>query len=349
MSDSSKSGSLRLLATLAALFACWVARDLLVPVMLAMFLALIANPMVTRLHTWWIPRWLGALAVVFGRLAAGVFMASLLVGPASDWIKQAPTQLRHLAPKLKSLTRQVEQANKTAASIVKATGASAPTAAAAAADQPRPPNLWTLLGATPRALASALATLLLAYFFLLYGEDLQKRAIERLPDAERQRVAGDILETIEADLSRYVLTISLINLVLGLLLCAALWALGLSLPDALLWGSVAALLNYIPYVGPLTGVIALALVGVVAFDAPGKMILPPLIYLALHVLESQVVTPIILGRRLAISPLVMLLWLMLWGWLWGVAGLLLAVPMLACVKIAADRIEGWRDWARLIG
>ena len=88
---------------------------------------------------------------------------------------------------------------------------------------------------------------------------------------------------------------------------------------------------------------------VVAFDDPGKMILPPLIYLGLHVLESQVATPNILGRRLSISPLVMLLWLMLWGWLWGVAGLLLAVPMLACVKITADRVERWHGWARLIG
>ena len=342
-------GSLRLLATLAALFVCWIAGDLIVTILLALLLALLANPIVTLLRKLWIPRWLGAIAVLLGGIASVVLVASLLIGPASDWVKQAPTQLRHLAPKLRTLTRQVDQANKTAASIVKATGAAVPPATVTVSDQPTPPNLWSLLASTPRRLASALATILLAFSFLVYGGALQQNAIERLPREEHRRLAQDILEAIETDLSRYVITISLINIVLGLLLMATLWWLGLAFTDALLWGTVAALLNYIPYVGPLTGVVAMALVGVVAFDDPGKMILPPLIYLGLHVLESQVATPNILGRRLAISPLVMLLWLMLWGWLWGVAGLLLAVPMLACVKITADRVERWHGWARLIG
>jgi predicted PurR-regulated permease PerM len=92
----------------------------------------------------------------------------------------------------------------------------------------------------------------------------------------------------------------------------------------------------------------LALVGVVAFDAPGKMIVPPAVYLGLHVLESQLVTPAVLGRRMSVSPLIVLLWLMLWGWLWGVAGLLLAVPMLTSCKIVAERVERWQGWAKAI-
>ena len=124
-------GAVRLLALLFSLAACWLARDLLVPIMLGMLLALLANPMVTRLTRIWIPRWLGALVVVLGGLALAVSLASLLVGPASDWVKQAPTELRQLAPKLKKLTKQVEQANKAAASIVSAAGA-APTANAVA-------------------------------------------------------------------------------------------------------------------------------------------------------------------------------------------------------------------------
>ena len=92
----------------------------------------------------------------------------------------------------------------------------------------------------------------------------------------------------------------------------------------------------------------MVLVGVVAFDEPWHMAGPSLIYLFLHGIESQVVTPIVLGRRMAISPLVMLLWLMLWGFLWGIAGLLLAVPMLASLKIVAERVEGWQGWASLI-
>ncbi|MCX7042276.1 MAG: AI-2E family transporter [Gammaproteobacteria bacterium] len=341
-------GAVRLIAVILSLAACWLARDLLVPVMLAMMLALLGNPMVSRLARMWVPRWLGSLVVVVGGLVLAVWLSSLLISPATDWMKQAPTQLRELAPKLKKLTKQVEQANKAAASIVNATGAAAPPSAVSDAEKPRPPNLWTLISSAPRILASVLAVALLAYFFLVYGQGLQRHAIARLQGANQKQVTIEILRTIEADLSRYVLTISAINFTLGLILTGGLVWMGLDWSDALLWGTLAALFNFVPYVGPLTGVIVLGVVGVVAFDAPAQMIVPPALYLGLHVIESQFVTPIILGRRMAISPLVMLLWLMLWGFLWGIAGLLLAVPMLASLKIVAERVEGWQGWAKVI-
>jgi predicted PurR-regulated permease PerM len=338
----------RLIALIVSLAACWLASDLLIPVMLAMLLALLANPLVTRLHRMWIPRWLGSLVVVVGGLALSVWLASLLIGPAADWVKQAPTELRQLAPKIKKITRQVEQANKAAASIVTAAGAAPVSASAAAEDKPKPLNLWSWVSAAPRMLASLLAVVLLAYFFLVYGQDLQRQAIARLPRARHKEITVEILRRIETDLSRYVLTISLINVCLGLVLTGALYWMGIDLEDALLWGTLAALLNFVPYVGPLSGVALLAVVGVVAFNEPARMLIPPALYLALHVTESQIVTPIVLGARMAISPLVMLLWLMLWGFLWGVAGLLLAVPMLASIKIVAERVPGWEPWAKLI-
>ena len=338
----------RLIALIVSLAACWLASALLIPVMLAMLLALLANPMVTRLRKVWIPRWLGSLVVVVGGLVMTVWLSSLLIGPAADWVKQAPTELRQLAPKVKKITRQVEQANKAAASIVTAAGATPAPASASSEDKPKAPNLWSLVSAAPRMLASLLAVVLLAYFFLVYGQDLQRQAIARLPADRHKQITVEILKRIETDLSTYVLTISVINVCLGMILTGALYWLGIDIEDALLWGTLAALLNFVPYVGPLSGVALLAVVGVVAFDQPGRMLIPPALYLALHVTESQIVTPIILGRRMAISPLVMLLWLMLWGFLWGVAGLLLAVPMLASIKIVAERVPGWEPWARLI-
>ena len=341
-------GAVRVIAVIFSLAACWLASDLLVPVMLAMMLALLGNPLVSRLARMWIPRWLGSLVVVLGGLVLAVWLSSLLISPATDWMKQAPNQLRELAPKLKKLTRQVEQANKAAASIVNATGAAAPTSVVSDAEKPRAPNLWTLISSAPRMLASVLAVSLLAYFFLVYGQGLQRHAIARLPGAQQKQVTIEILRTIETDLSRYVMTISVINFSLGLLLTGGLVWMGLDWSDALLWGTLAALFNFVPYVGPLSGVLLLGLVGVVAFDTPAQMLVPPSLYLGLHILESQFVTPIILGRRMSISPLVMLLWLMLWGFLWGIAGLLLAVPMLASLKIVAERVEGWQGWAKVI-
>jgi predicted PurR-regulated permease PerM len=342
-------GAVRFIALMTGLAACWLARDLLVPVMLAMMLALLGNPLVTRLTHLHVPRWLAALGVVLGGLVLAVWLSSLLISPASDWMKQAPTELRQLAPKIKQLTRQVDQANKAAASIVTATGA-APRAgsALAEAEKPRAPNLWSFISGAPRVIASVLAVVLLSFFFLVYGQHIQRNAIAGLPDQERKKLTIEILRRIEADLSQYVLTISLINILLGLILAGGLFWMGLDLADALLWGTMAALFNFVPYVGPLSGVVLLAVVGVVAFDKPAQMLVPPLLYLGLHVAESQFITPIILGRRMAISPLVMLLWLMLWGFLWGIAGLLLAVPMLASLKIVAERVEGWQHWAKLI-
>ncbi len=161
-----------------------------------------------------------------------------------------------------------------------------------------------------------------------------------LPTRQQKRFTADILRSIEREISRYVLTISVINVVLGLALAGALMLLGIALPEALLWGTVAALLNFAPYVGPLLGIALMLLMGFVQFRDPLTAFLPALCYLALHTLEGQLVTPVVLGRSMAISPLMLILALMLFGWLWGMVGLLLAVPLLVCVKLVLTRLDG---------
>ena len=207
---------------------------------------------------------------------------------------------------------------------------------------------WKSLTATPRMLASILAVVLLTYFFMVFGENLQRNAIALLPTRQRKKITVGILQAIEREISRYVLTITLINTALGLILAGALYWLGVELPEALLWGTIAALLNFAPYVGPLAGVLLMLLMGFITYDEVGPSLLPAAIYLGLHTLEGQFITPIILGRRMALSPLVLILALMLFGWLWGIIGLLLAVPLLVCVKLVLARIEGLEGWARLL-
>ena len=342
---------MHLLALIVVVAAAWAARDLVVPVLLALFLALIANPLVTRLGDWYVPRWIGALLVVFGGMVLAITLAVQLVAPASDWFQKAPHELRQIAPKLKAITRQVDAANKAAQSLVTAAG-TAPTRqereAALAQDKPKPPNLWTLLRAAPRMLALFGAVILLAYFFVVYGVGLQRNFIAKLPDRQRKRLTASIMQAMEMEISRYVLTITIINAILGVCVTAALWALDLTIGDALLWGAIAALLNYAPYVGSTIGVITFALVGVVAFDNPMKMLAPPAVYLGLQLLESEVITPMVVGRRWSISPLIILLWLLFCGWLWGIAGVLLAVPLLVCFKIVAQRVPGMEGWSAVI-
>jgi predicted PurR-regulated permease PerM len=123
--------------------------------------------------------------------------------------------------------------------------------------------------------------------------------------------------------------------------------LAVPLDEALLWGTMAALLNFAPYVGPLIGMVVMLAMGFLSYE-PWQSLAPAAIYLGLHALEGQLVTPIVLGRRMALSPLLLILALMVFGWLWGILGLLLAVPLLVCVKIVLSRIEGMEGWARLL-
>jgi predicted PurR-regulated permease PerM len=203
------------------------------------------------------------------------------------------------------------------------------------------------LTTTPRMLASVLAVVLLTFFFMVYGENLQRNAIALLHSRQQKKLTVEILQSVEGELSRYVLTISVINVIVGLVFAGSLYFLGFALPEALLWGTMAALLNYAPYVGPLIGIAVMLLIGLTEFDGV-EALLPAGIYLLLHTLEGQLVTPIVLGRRMRLSPLVLILGLMVFGSLWGIIGLLLAVPLLVCVKLILERTEGMDGWARLL-
>ncbi|MEP6908715.1 MAG: AI-2E family transporter [Pseudoxanthomonas sp.] len=341
--------ALTVLAVLAVLAAAWLARDVLIPVFVAVFLAILSYPVVRGLKRLWIPTWLGAVFVVVGTVAGGVGLVSVLAKPAGHWIQDAPSQFHQLAPKFRTLTRQVDAANRAAVSIAQAAGASpSPGSKTVQVVQAPPPTAWSFLAAAPHTLLTILAVVLLWMFFLLYGERLQQRMIEVMPDRMRKHRMADILITIHTEVGRYVLTIAAINIVVAILVATALFFLGLKPNDAMLWGSLAGALNFVPFAGPLTMVIVLAMVGLLSFNDVGHILGAPAVFLGIHVLESQVVTPIVLGHRMALSPLVVLLWLLLWAWLWGVAGLLLAMPMLVAAKIICNRVDGLQGWARVM-
>lgn len=340
------STALVVLATLAIIYTLWLAQGLLLPILLAMFFALIGNPVLRGLRRIWIPRFVGALLVLVLGIAGAVLLGRQLVEPASEWMEQAPRELRLLAPKLKRMTQPMQDANEVAETFARAANNAPQRKVQVVSIQD--PDPWKSLTATPRMLASLLAVVLLTFFFMVYGENLQRNAIALLPTRQRKKLTVDILQAIEREISRYVLTISIINTLLGALLAGALHWLGVELPEALLWGTMAALLNFAPYVGPLLGVVLMLLMGFITWDEVGPSLLPAAIYLGLHTLEGQLITPIVLGRRMALSPLMLILALMLFGWLWGIIGLLLAVPLLVCVKLVLAKIEGMDGWARLL-
>jgi predicted PurR-regulated permease PerM len=341
------SGALVLLATLAAGFTLWAAQGLLLPVLLAMFFALVGNPIIRLLQRIYVPRFVSALLVLILGLAGTVALGQQLVVPASEWVRQVPSEMRDIAPKLRNLVKPVQEANKAAENIARAAGGEN-TAKPVQVVRTELNDPYKTLTATPRMIASVLAVVLLTFFFMVYGQSLQRNAIALLPGRQQKRLTVEILQSIEHEISRYVLTISIINALVGLAFAGALYWLGVPLDEALLWGTMAAILNFAPYVGPLIGILIMLLMGFVAFDDIWQSVLPAAIYLGLHTLEGQIVTPIVLGVRMALSPLVLILALMLFGWLWGIVGLLLAVPLLVCTKIVLSKLDGMEGWARLL-
>lgn len=341
------STALVILATLAVAYTVWAAQALILPILLAMFFALVGNPILRGLRRLWIPRVMGALLVIAVALSAGVLLGRQLVAPAGAWMQQVPKELRVLTPKLQRMAAPMQRANKAAETFARAAN-SAESSRRVQVVSIQDAEPWKKLTATPRLLASVLAVVLLTFFFMVYGENLQRNAIALLPTRQRKKLTVGIMQSIEREISRYALTISIINAFVGVLLAGALTWLGVDLQEALLWGTMAMLLNFAPFVGPLAGVMMMLLMGFITFDEVGPSLLPAAIYLVLHTLESQIVTPIVLGRRMALSPLMLILSLMLFGWLWGIIGLLLAVPMLVCVKLVLSRIDGFEGWARLL-
>jgi predicted PurR-regulated permease PerM len=341
------SAALVVLVVLAVGYTLWAAQALVLPILLAMFFALVGNPILRALRRIWIPRFVGALLVLTLGIAATFMLGRQLIVPAGEWVQQVPRELRLLTPKLKQMTQPMQQANQAAESFARVTNndGKAPKVQVVSIQDNDP---WKSLTATPKSLASVLAVVLLTFFFMVYGENLQRNAISLLPTRQRKKLTVDILQAIEHEISRYVLTISIINSLLGMILAGALYWLGVELQEALLWGTVAAVLNFAPYVGPLIGIVLMLLMGFITYDEVGPSLLPAAIYLGLHTLEGQLITPIVLGRRMALSPLMLILALMLFGWLWGIVGLLLAVPLLVCVKLVLAKIEGMEGWARLL-
>lgn len=336
----------RLLVTLVVgglLYTCYFARELILPILLAAFFALLLSPLMRRLVRPWLPRWIAALLLMSLFFATIAGIANALYPSAAEWVARTPQVLREATPKLKALLRPVVEASRVGASLSEIAGE---TPARVQQVVVQAPSRLGLLATTPRVLAGVLAVLLLTYFFLVYGETLLRRVLLLRPTWAAKRLTVDIVRSIQYDVSRYFLTVCSTSLALGLATAGLMWALGVETP--LLWGALAALLNLTPYVGPMLMAALLFLVGLSQFPSIGAALLPAAGYLGLHTLESQIATPLALGRTINLNPLAIILWLMIWGWLWGILGLLLAVPMLVCLKIVCSRVESLQNWAVLL-
>jgi predicted PurR-regulated permease PerM len=316
--------------------AAYFAREVFLPLVLAFLLGLTLRPIVRYLERRNVPAGLTAtvlVACVIGTLASGIYFLS---GPFSHWLDTAPQIGQELSQKLAGLRSPVEavvQASEQVENLTDNAGSS--NVQKVVVQQPG------LLSRAADNLVSTFTTagltMVLLLFLLSSGTLFYEKLIAIMPTLSDKKKALRVVYDIESEVSRYLLTITAINIAMGTVVAVAMAATGM--PNPVLWGVAAAILNFIPYLGALAGVAMISIVSLLSFSTLGQAAIPPVLYLICHIAEGQFLTPIIVGRRLELNSVAILITLAIWGWLWGIVGAVIAVPLLVCIKVFCDHFE----------
>ena len=335
------------LGTIAFLY---FARPLVLPVVLACVAGMTLKPLIRWLSCCHIPPALSA-AVVLCFLVAAVGVGFYQLGrPASTWINDAPQHMTELRQRVLKFFPRAARFNA-AAAAVNNLGA---TDAEKAAEQEKTPTLEvkesrgtsSILNWTGTLLVGLGETLVLVYLLLASGDLFLQKLVRVMPTLSDKKRAVEISHEIQQNISNYLFSVSLINLGLGIVVSGGLYFMGV--PNAAMWGMVVAVLNFVPYFGPVTGVIVLGTVGLLTFDTLWQGLLPSAWYLLLHLFETNLITPVLLGRRFTLNPVVIFVSLIFWMWLWGVPGALLSVPILVSIKVISDRVPAMSPVSELL-
>ncbi len=321
----------------------YFAKPFFMPVFLAVLLYFLLRPGVHLLGRLRIPPLLGAFVVLSLFLGVTGIVVSHIAQPAAEWVNKAPQNLDKLEEKLARLVRPFAAATARAEEVIteQATGSSPKIEVK---QSKLPATIFDFAG---RFFMGTVETVVLLYFMLALGDVFVRKAARLWPWMGNRKQSLQIARELQQSVSRFLFTITCINVTFGAVVGVS--ARLLNMPNPALWGAVAAVLNFIPYFGPLTGVVVFAIAGLVTFDNVGQALLPAVVYLGLHGIESNFVTPLVLGRRLTMNPLLIFLSLMFWTWLWGIPGALLSVPFLMMFKVVCEHIPPLANWAEFLG
>jgi predicted PurR-regulated permease PerM len=331
---------------LAIFYTVYFTRSLLLPVVLAWLLSYLLRPIVRVLAKLKIPPLVGSALVLLSLMALIGYAGSLLAAPVAGWVEKAPYSLQQLERKLMPLKKPMEKVAQASGAIESLTSTATPQTKTPTVEVKQHRLSDQLMVQTPELLISAVTMLILLYFLLAYDGVFLGKVIKLMPTLSDKKRAVSIANEIEAQVSRYLLTVTLINCGLGLAVGTVVGLLGL--PNPVMWGVMVALLNFVPYLGALTGIIFMTLGALLSYDSVTYALLFPAAYLVLAILEGNFVTPMVMGRSLTLNPVLVLLSLMFWGWMWGIIGVILAVPILASFKIFCSHIEPMEPLAEFI-
>jgi predicted PurR-regulated permease PerM len=326
------------LFVLALLTALYVTREIVLPIVLAFILKLLLQPALRMLERLRVPGMLGALLLIgllFGTIVA---FGTALSGPAGSWAAKLPEGVPRLQEHLSFLRAPIEAVRQFLKQAEGYVSGNAPSTAGAPQAPAIDAGLWATLFAGTRAFAGGFfETVLVLFFLLLSGDTFLRRLVEILPRFSDKRQAIEMSQHIEHDISAYLITVTIMNAAVGLATALVMWLCGLG--DPILWGAVAFLLNYVPILGPTIGLVTFTLAGLLSANTLWRALLPAALYLVIHLVEGETITPRLLARRFTLNPVLVIMALIFWYWMWGVPGAILAVPMLAITKIICDRIR----------
>ncbi len=330
--------SLGVLALVAGIAGLSAGEALLLPILLAILLTLLLSPAVELLERIRLPRWLGALLVVVALLAALGTAATQLAAPAQRWLNPKSPEWRKLELRIREIKRPLESiqgAQERVADIAESAGERGKPKPKEVVVQRR--DIFTTLDDMSVLLTGAVSTIVLLYFLLASGDLFLRKLIRVLPRLTDKKTAVGIARTVQVEIGRYFLTISAINVGLGIVTAGMMALLGM--PSAVFWGALVAVLNFVPYAGPAASLALLTAGAFVSLDGWGEILMVPLSFLVLTVIEGQFIQPVLIGHRLQLNVVVTFLAVVAWGWLWGLGGVVVAIPVLVALKICADHIE----------
>jgi predicted PurR-regulated permease PerM len=317
---------------LALPFVLSIGAVVFLPLVTAIMLTIVLSPLADRLAQGGLPNVLASLISLLVFVAILVIALTVVLRPAIGMYDQLPTLIDKIGQHFHQLQHNFRWVLRLDKQVSEITGQTAHQQVVVAS----PSMLEQVVVATPTVLLEVLLTLLMAFFMIEARVRVRRRLL-----LDRQHVGASlkvarVIRDVQDRVAAYILTVGLINLVVGVIVALGAWGLGLEAP--VMWGGLAALLNFLPYIGPLTMVALLALFGIGTADSPLVGTIPALCFLGLHAIESNVVTPSILGARFTMNPVLILIALMYFTWIWGVTGALLSVPILLTLTALVDHL-----------
>lgn len=319
---------------LAVPFALRAGAEFFLPVTAALVIAIALVPMLEWLERRRVPSGLAALMCVLVFIAAANIAVASIVLPAADWVRLLPQRIGRIRETLSPIIDVYSDLQRFIDKIVREFGTTAAARPRTVAVETPNSLLDIIATSAPFAAVQMFFAVLVIFFFLSGWTRMRKRTITTRASFDGAMTTARAIQQIVNATSTYLGTITMVNIVMGLVVALVLYLL--DMPTPLMWGGIVAVLNYIPYLGPIASIILLLVGGLMAFADPWYAVLPALSFAIIHLLEANLITPSLVGRRLTINPLLILLALSFWAWVWGTTGALLAVPLLIIMKTVLD-------------